>query len=143
EEWKGAAERTMEERRAIGSVIQALRHADVPRVAQSIVVQREPFAGRGRRAEAFAAGTRFAKERLWHVEILFDSDVQGPIVIGDGRYLGLGLMAPEYATRPSVFEFQLLAPAPIPVNERTALLHAVRRALMALARDESDKVPLL
>src|SRR5262249_37316688 len=37
---------------------------------------------------------RFTKERLWHVEIGFGRPVPGPLLIGDGRYLGLGLMAP-------------------------------------------------
>lgn len=94
-EAKGAAERQAEEGRAVAAVQHALRHAEVTAVAVQIHVQREPFAGRGKRAEDHAAGTRFAKERLWHVAITFDRPVAGPLVIGDGRFVGLGMMAPE------------------------------------------------
>ncbi len=38
--------------------------------------------------------TRFDKHRLWHVEIAFKEPVAGSLVIGDGRFLGLGVMAP-------------------------------------------------
>lgn len=49
---------------------------------------------RGTRAEVFSDGTRFEKEGLWHVEIRFDRALEGPLTIGDGRFLGLGLLAP-------------------------------------------------
>jgi len=94
EEFKSAPERSMEEGQAVAAVHVALRHAGVRGVAQDVRVQREPFEGRGARAEVFADGTRFEKERLWHLEITFDRRVGGPLVIGDGRFLGLGLMAP-------------------------------------------------
>lgn len=93
-EAKTGAERVQEQRYAAGAVVQALRHAEVGVTPVSIHVRREPFAGRGQRAESFAVGTRFRKERLWHVEIVFAGTVEGPILIGDGRFLGLGLMAP-------------------------------------------------
>ena len=54
----------------------------------------------------FAPGTRFAKERLWHVEIAFAEPASGPLIIGDGRYLGLGLMAPVRRTE-GVFAFDI------------------------------------
>ena len=59
-----------------------------------IRVQREPFEANGERAETFAEGKRFSKHRLWHVEIEFHEGIPGPLVIGDGRFLGLGIMAP-------------------------------------------------
>jgi hypothetical protein len=71
-----------------------------------IRVQREPFEAKGQRAEAFAASPRIAKERLWHVEIAFVQPVHGPLLIGDGRYLGLGLMAPVRRTE-GVFAFSI------------------------------------
>jgi CRISPR-associated protein Csb2 len=77
-------------------VIQALRHAGIKAQVEEIRVQREPFETNGARAEAFSLGTRFAKERVWHVEISFKEPVLGPLVIGDGRFLGLGLMVPIY-----------------------------------------------
>lgn len=74
--------------------MQALGFAGIRAWAEQIRVQREPFEAKGERVEAFATGTRFAKERLWHVEITFSEAITGPLVIGDGRFLGLGLMAP-------------------------------------------------
>jgi CRISPR-associated protein Csb2 len=93
-EVKGGAERAREQARAAASVILALRHAEVRAQVDTMRVQREPFEGKGERVEAFAPGTRFAKERLWHVEITFVEPISGPLLIGDGRYFGLGLMAP-------------------------------------------------
>ncbi|GAB4122352.1 MAG: hypothetical protein Kow001_20390 [Acidobacteriota bacterium] len=61
---------------------------------ETVRVQREPFEHNGARVEPFAEGTRFDKHRLWHVEIEFREPVIGPLVLGDGRFLGLGLMAP-------------------------------------------------
>ncbi len=93
-EAKRGVERATEQQRAAASVIQALRHAEVRVQVDSIRVQREPFDAKGERVEAFAPGTRFPKERLWHVEVIFKDLVSGPLVIGDGRYYALGLMKP-------------------------------------------------
>jgi CRISPR-associated protein Csb2 len=94
DEAKAGRERAWEQARAAAAVCQALRHAGVRTGAEAIRVQREPFDTNGARVEAFARGTRFAKERLWHVEVRFSESVKGPLVIGDGRFLGLGVMAP-------------------------------------------------
>jgi CRISPR-associated protein Csb2 len=93
-EAKGGVERAAEQQRAAASVVQALRHAEIRVQLDSIRVQREPFDAGGERVEAFAPGTRFPKERLWHVEVSFREPVRGPLVIGDGRYYALGLMRP-------------------------------------------------
>lgn len=93
-DWKAGRERADEESRASDAVLQALRHVDERAPVESIRVQRESYSSKGVRAETFAEGTRFAKERLWHVEIRFRRLVEGPLVLGDGRYLGLGLLAP-------------------------------------------------
>ena len=89
---KGAAERTREEARAVHAVCQALRHAAVRERPVTVAVQREPFDGRGERAECFSVGSRFPTESLWHVALTFAAPVSGPVVLGNGRYLGLGLM---------------------------------------------------
>lgn len=94
EEAKGGHERAREQNIAATAVFQALRHVGIDAQVSAIRVQREPFDAKGARAEAFAAGTRFAKECLWHIEIVFAEPVTGPLLLGDGRYLGLGLMAP-------------------------------------------------
>ncbi len=93
-EAKNGSERAAEQARAAAAVVEALRFAQIRTWAESIRVQREPFESNGERVEAFAPGTRFAKERLWHVEITFREPITGPLVIGDGRFLGLGIMAP-------------------------------------------------
>jgi CRISPR-associated protein Csb2 len=91
---KGGAERADEQRGAAGAVVQAMRHVAVRARVEAIRVQREPFEARGERVEEFAAGTRFPHRRLWHVEVSFAEPVFGPLVVGDGRFLGLGVMAP-------------------------------------------------
>jgi CRISPR-associated protein Csb2 len=65
---KGASVRAGEESRAVGAFRKAMRHAGVRASAVEVRVQREPFEARGRAAEVFADGTRFPKDRLWHVE---------------------------------------------------------------------------
>lgn len=94
---RGATERRAQEDCAVAAVHQALRHAGVTAVAVQVRLQREPFVGRGMRAEDYGAGTRFARDRLWHVAIAFDRPVAGPLIIGDGRFVGLGLLAPRAA----------------------------------------------
>jgi len=93
-EAKAGAERVQEQRLAAGAAVQALRHAEVRARVEAVRVQREPFEGNGERVEAFAPGTRFPHTRLWHAEITFSEPVSGPLVIGDGRFLGLGVMVP-------------------------------------------------
>jgi CRISPR-associated protein Csb2 len=93
-EAKDGHERIVEQSRAAAALVQALRQAGIRGNANAIRVQREPFDARGQRVESFAAGTRFCKERLWHVEIRFEAPIAGPMTVGDGRFLGLGVMAP-------------------------------------------------
>jgi CRISPR-associated protein Csb2 len=140
---KDAKERLGEEDQAAAAVRQALRHAGTVAQASGIRVQREPFAANGLRAEAFAAGTRFAKERLWHVEVGFPDPVAGPLAIGDGRYLGLGVMAPVRESWRDIMIFRLPPAAALAPEHAPLLLRAVRRALMALARDDNGHVPRL
>jgi len=127
---KGSLERVVEIAGARAAVIQALRHAGVHAPVDSIRVQREPFEAAGSRVEPFAEGTRFQKERLWHVEIVFGTPVGGPLLIGDGRFLGLGLMAP---VRDAVFGAFAFAVVDGLEGELQPLdvAHALRRAVMA------------
>ena len=80
---------------------------------------------------------RFVARGLHHVEIAFAQAVRGPLVIGNGRYLGLGLMAPQKDILHDVLAFSI-APENIATANAASLLYAVRRALMALARDDND-----
>jgi CRISPR-associated protein Csb2 len=88
-----AVARAAADDRAAAAVVQALRHAGLAARPLSIRLQVEPFHARGARAATFAAD-RFEARRLRHVEIELDAPIEGPVVIGDGRFLGLGLMRP-------------------------------------------------
>lgn len=129
DEAKAGRERATEQARAADVICQALRHAGVRAAVETIRVQREPFEGNGARVEAFANSTRFNKHRLWHVEIAFVAPLSGPLVIGDGRFLGLGVMAP-LPTVPGSHTFMVESghlKTPDPID----LARAFRRAVMA------------
>jgi CRISPR-associated protein Csb2 len=117
------------ERRVAGSVMQALRHAGVRQEPETIRVQREPFDAKGLRAEAFATGTRFASAQFWHVEITFVGPVPGPLLIGNGRYLGFGLMRPLESFN-GVWSFAI-TPALDKRTNPTELARDLRRAIMS------------
>jgi CRISPR-associated protein Csb2 len=139
-EAKAGQERAREQARTAAAVCQALRHAGVRASVEAIHVQREPFDANGARVEAFAGGTRFARERLWHVEVAFEAPVSGPLVIGDGRFLGLGVLAP-LATTTGFHVFAIesgLAGAPDPEY----IARALRRAVMALVQAVLGGEPL-
>lgn len=129
EEAKGSAERLREHAAAEWAVQQALRHAGIDASVQAVRVQREPLEGKGLRAEAFAKGTRFAKERLWHVEVGFTRPIKGPLLIGDGRYLGLGLMR-RVQCMDGIFAFAI-ADGLTEQADFLELTRALRRAVMA------------
>jgi CRISPR-associated protein Csb2 len=131
EEAKSATEREAEERAARHAVAQALRHAGTEATLVRAHVQREPFGTHGTRAERFAEGTRFAKEALWHVEVEFERVIRGPLVLGDGRFLGLGVMAPKIER--GVFAFDVEGGLRADVDT-TVLARALRRAVMARAQ---------
>ena len=130
EEAKGANERMVEEARACAAVRQALRHAGVTAPPANISVQREPYDSHGVRAELFAAGTRFSKHALWHAEIAFPKPIAGPLLLGNGRFLGLGLMRPRDETRRDVVAFAI-AEGLTDAADADAVALAARRAMMA------------
>jgi CRISPR-associated protein Csb2 len=124
------------------AVRQALRHAAVDAQPDAIHLQREPFDGNGSRAEEFAPATRFAKERLWHLELVFPRPVAGPLVIGDGRFIGLGVMAPIDGDT-GICAFRIVAGLASDAQPPT-IANAARRAVMARVRDylgESKPLP--
>jgi CRISPR-associated protein Csb2 len=132
---KTGSARLATEEQAIKAVRTALRHAGVRAHPAAIRVQREPFDRNSRRADQYQADNeRFDPRALWHVEILFDEPVTGPLLIGNGRYLGLGLMAPamarQRADRQEAFSFALSRP--LPASEMDKLLKVARAALMKL-----------
>jgi CRISPR-associated protein Csb2 len=129
-EVKGGIERLAEIGAARAAVVQTLRHANVRTAVDSIRVQREPFDSAGARVEPFAVGTRFEKQRLWHVEIAYSAPIEGPLLIGDGRFLGLGLMAPVPGMVPSIHSFVVIDGL-VDDAEPLSLARALRRAVMA------------
>jgi len=149
QEAKPASERAQEEAHATAAVQAALRHAGIDVQATRIQVQREPWTAHGQRAEAFAGNTRFSKTRLWHVALAFDRPVDGPVVLGDGRFLGLGVMAPVQAARgdwadeglplglaaEGVIALHSQPLEPAASQDALTLARALRRATLARVRD--------
>jgi CRISPR-associated protein Csb2 len=145
-ETKDGQERAEEEKSAQHAVLQALRQAEIRGTALQIDVQREPWEARGKRAEAFATDTRFEKERAWHVRITFAQPVSGSIVIGDGRFAGLGVMAPPHQSftlkdGDDVVVLRIDAGLAKDASP-TGIADAFRRAVMARLQDEIGKGPL-
>ncbi len=129
----GANGQAGEKSRAIHAVRQALRHAAVAVPAATVAVQREAFDDRGARAECFAVGSRFPGEALWHVALTFAAPVSGPLVLGDGRYLGLGLMR-AVDQMPGVLAFSI--EGGLTAADPTLVARAARRAMLARAQAE-------
>lgn len=128
------ADRLAKEGEAARAVRQALRHAGIVAPPVAIRVQREPFLGAGARAEDFAAGSRFQAARLWHLEVAFAAPAAGPLMIGDGRYSGLGLMAPHIdADSPRSFRYAVSAPTPVRLEAALPFTERARTALLGLA----------
>ncbi|WP_203167837.1 type I-G CRISPR-associated protein Csb2 [Steroidobacter gossypii] len=123
--------------RASGAVVQALGHAGLRGRVLSVRVQREPFDMKGALAQSFATGTRFPQDRVSHVQIEFAEPVSGPLIIGDGRYLGLGLMAPAIGAGLArlAYCFQIIEGLKEGADP-SVCARALRRAVMARAQAE-------
>jgi CRISPR-associated protein Csb2 len=80
------------EHRAAAAVLTALHQAGVAQRPTEVAVQREPFQRNGVPADRFDPD-RFDRRRLTHVALTFAEPIAGPLLIGDGRFLGLGLFA--------------------------------------------------
>lgn len=136
-----ASQRRRDENHAVGAVLQALRHAGVRTRPARVEVRRTPLHSRGQPASTFAAGTRFPERAMWHVELRFPTDVAGPLILGDGRFLGLGLMVPV-ALLEDVVGYSL-SPRVIHRSDAPVLLESLRRALMGVASDDRGRVDRL
>ena len=129
---KKGSERANIEHNAAAAVVQALRHAGIATKPATIRVQREPFNTKGARAENFAPDTRFAPSRLWHVEITFAEPAAGPLLAGDGRYLGLGLM--KSVKRVEGAHAFVVVNGLARRTDSQSVARALRRAVMALVQ---------
>lgn len=120
----------------------SLKHAGLEKVP-AFRLRREPFGAQQPRADAAwrLPASRHDPHRVWlagrprlHAEIVFDEPRAGPILIGDGRFLGLGLfhaVRDEAPGRPEAARYRL-GPKGRPRIERTVFTADVaRRALMA------------
>ncbi|WP_419932232.1 type I-U CRISPR-associated protein Csb2 [Candidatus Poriferisodalis sp.] len=80
-------------------VRQSCIHVGLPDPA-AVAVSLDPLLPGARPAghyPAFVQGTRRGegvRRRLVHAAVRFDQDISGPLVLGSGRFLGLGLMRP-------------------------------------------------
>jgi CRISPR-associated protein Csb2 len=118
------------------AVRQALRHAGIDEAPLAIRLQPEPFEGRGERAEAFAHEPRFPAAVLRHVELRFATPRHGPLILGNGRWLGLGLFAPA-AEDLRVLAFDILEGLADGTDAGPDLASALRGAVMARVRDHT------
>lgn len=109
---KGTAEsRAKAWARAETAVRLACTHVDLPPPA-AVVLSLDPWIAGARRAAHFPAFRQTGREgkpvrrQLVHASLTFDDQVRGPLMLGAGRFLGLGLMRPafERTTRHSVAE---------------------------------------
>ncbi|HIE55030.1 MAG TPA: type I-U CRISPR-associated protein Cas5/Cas6, partial [Chromatiaceae bacterium] len=137
---KTGSERLSTEEHVIRAVRTALRHAGVRARPLRIDVQREPFDRNSHMAGDYEPD-RFDARQLWHVEIVLEEPVSGPLLIGNGRYLGLGLMAPVPRSERvgghlrEVFTFELAGP-PLAWEAAPRLLALVRAALMRMDAEQ-------
>ncbi|MGH7745850.1 MAG: type I-G CRISPR-associated protein Csb2 [Candidatus Dormibacteria bacterium] len=90
---RSGSERARFEEVAALSVADAFRHAGIGAKVCEVRSQREPFISRGKLAGAFDSD-RFELGRLRHLEVVLSEPRLGPMLVGDGRWLGLGLLCP-------------------------------------------------
>lgn len=130
---KAGTERAAEEQAARDAVAAALRHAGITARIAKVRVQQEPFDPRGTMAEAFVGDPRrFPKHAKWHVEIVFAEPVQGPLILGNGRFAGLGLMRPvEDAGADGIIAFRIAGG--LATGDALAVSQSLRRAMLARA----------
>ena len=94
-----AAARAKAWTRADQAIVASCRHIGLPEPTD-VVVSLSPLLAGSRPAPGYPAfrqpgrGGRPTARKLVHAAITFDRQVSGPVILGAGRYLGLGLMRP-------------------------------------------------
>jgi CRISPR-associated protein Csb2 len=131
-------QRAAAEDRAAAAVLNALRHAGVRSQRVSVSVQSEPFRAKGARAEDFHSD-RFDPRRLRHVEVTLADAVRGPLVIGDGRWLGLGVMCPVRLPAGGLQIFHVSRETAPANGKAQDVARALRRAVMARVQAIADR----
>jgi CRISPR-associated protein Csb2 len=120
----------------------ALRHAGIDKIA-GFRLRREPFGPYQPRADAnwrLPTSSNDA-QRVWlsgrprlHAEVTFDEARGGPLLIGDGRFLGLGLfraVTDEMPGRPQIARYHVDGGTPQRVERTVFIADRLRRALMS------------
>jgi CRISPR-associated protein Csb2 len=132
--------RAIDEARAAGSVVQALRHAGIVTPVTEVRIQREPFDLKGDRSDRFEP-SRFDARDLRHVELTFARPIAGPLIIGNARWLGLGVMrtAPQGIKAARVdtsglHVFEIEEGPRLRLSDAEAITRALRRAVMSRAQ---------
>ncbi|MBL8473465.1 MAG: type I-U CRISPR-associated protein Cas5/Cas6 [Rhodocyclaceae bacterium] len=120
---------------------QALRQFDPDLPPARLSVQRAAYTTAAAPSAHYAAPPRFAAARLWHVELEFTRPVPGPLLLGDGRYLGLGLMRPALPQAQGAYAYAI-AGGLTAAASAASLSHALRRALMARVQQVLGALPL-
>lgn len=120
----------------------ALKHAGIEKVA-AFRLRREPFGAQQPRADAAwrLPASRHDPRRIWlagrprrHAEIVFDEPRVGPILIGDGRFLGLGLfhaVRDEAPGWPEAARYRLGLNGRPRIEKTVFIADVLRRALMS------------
>ena len=120
----------------------SLKHAGLEKVP-AFRLRREPFGAHQPRADAAwrLPASRDDPQRVWlagrprlHAEIVFDEPQAGPILIGDGRFLGLGLfhaVRDEAPGWPEAARYQLGSNGRPPIDSTAFIADVLRRALMS------------
>lgn len=84
--------------RAAEALIRSCQYAGLPEPVRAEVVDMPPLRGvppsRAFHIVQPGTGERFRNHYIAHVVLEFDQPVKGPVLIGAGRYFGLGLFAP-------------------------------------------------
>jgi CRISPR-associated protein Csb2 len=85
-------------REARETLAEATTHIGLPRPTSIVVLPAAPLAGapKVRHMPAFPPDGGRLRRALVHAAIEFGTAVEGPILLGAGRYLGLGLFRPVY-----------------------------------------------
>ena len=125
-------ERSLSEAACAGAFINALRHAGITASVSEVRIQREPFHARGAVADAFRS-SRF-QGRLRHVDVLFQTPVRGPLIVGNGRFVGLGVMRPVKETAPGLHVFSVEQSGAPVIASSAVVARALRRVVMARAQ---------
>jgi CRISPR-associated protein Csb2 len=81
------------ERRQTKLVLKSLAHAGIMTPVSEVCLQANPIFPGAERASSYRVPEYLQQFTKTHAIITFSEPVIGPLVIGAGRYIGLGLMA--------------------------------------------------